>query len=85
MVLAAKPPGDLMPPRQLTAREITADLAARIAAGEHEPGSRLPTYEALIELYGVSRATIQRAMARLEAQGAAEHRPGVGWYVAEQP
>lgn len=82
MVVAARPrPGTTMPPREMTGPEIAADIAERIAAGEHAPGAQLG-YEELMDLYGVSRSTIQRAMIDLRARELVEYRPGRGMFVA---
>lgn len=78
--IAAKLRSDAMP--HMTAREIAADIAERIDKGEYAPGERL-VYEDLIQLYGVSRSTIQRTMSRLEVLGAVEYRPGRGMFVTE--
>jgi len=70
-------------PRRLTAHEIAADLAARIRSGEHPPGSRLPSYTELADLYSVSRSTAQRVMLILSAQGVVRGEPGRGVFVPD--
>lgn len=72
-------PGDTLT-RHLTGREIAADVAERIRAGQYPPDTQL-VYDELMDLYGVSRSTIQRAMGRLEAQGLVEFQPGRGTFV----
>lgn len=64
-------------------RKIEADLSARIS--EMRPGEMIPPEPELERLYGVSRATIRRAVADLERVGAVEKRQGVGTIVREVP
>lgn len=70
-----------MHPRSKTHPEIARDLADRIDAGEYSPGSKLPTYAELCEIYSVHHATIQRAIIVLKAMGYVDGVPGVGVYV----
>ena len=65
--------------------EVSGDLQRRIAAGEIKPGERLPTEKALGEAFGVSRAVVREAIARLKADGLIETRQGSGAYVVETP
>lgn len=65
-------------------------IAARIkeewlAPTEARPGSKLPTERQLQAHYGVSRATISRALSTLTAEGLIRTRQGSGAYVAEEP
>ncbi len=57
-------------------------LRARIAAGEIEPGSLLPSESALCAEYGVARNTVRRALDQLAAEGLIESLPGRGRVVA---
>jgi len=68
--------------RHLTAPEIAEDLAARIRAGEHQPGTQLH-YGELAERYGVRSWTIKRAMVPLRTLGLVEDRQGIGVFVAD--
>ncbi len=52
-----------------------------IAAGEYEPGSRLPTIPELCKMYGVSNTTVKKAMDELEQRGLVSRRRGSGVYV----
>lgn len=61
------------------------DLQGRIARGELKPGDRLPTEKALGEAFGVSRAVVREAVARLKADGLIESRQGSGAFVVEAP
>ena len=58
--------------------EVCVDLQRRIARGEIKPGDRLPTEKALGEAFGVSRAVVREAIARLKADGLIETRQGSG-------
>nr|WP_067294406.1 PLP-dependent aminotransferase family protein [Marinobacterium profundum] len=48
-------------------------------------GERLPSIRALCEQQGLSKATVQHALQRLEAQGVIEARPKAGYFVALLP
>lgn len=71
-------------PRGL-AEQIVRALQARIEAGELAPGARLPTEQALGGRFGVSRAVVREAIARLRADGYVETRQGAGAFVAGEP
>jgi GntR family transcriptional repressor for pyruvate dehydrogenase complex len=60
-------------------------LQRRIARGELKRGDRLPTEKALGEAFGVSRAVVREAIARLKADGLIETRQGSGAFVVEAP
>jgi DNA-binding GntR family transcriptional regulator len=49
--------------------EIAADLRSRIEAGQYPPGSKLPGYAELTEIYGVGRGVLQLALNVLESEG----------------
>lgn len=65
--------------------EVSGDLQRRIARGELKPGDRLPTEKALGDAFGVSRAVVREAIARLKADGLIETRQGSGAFVVEVP
>jgi GntR family transcriptional repressor for pyruvate dehydrogenase complex len=71
-------------PRGL-ADQIVRALQARIESGELAPGARLPTEQALGQRFGVSRAVVREAIARLKADGYVETRQGAGAFVAGEP
>ncbi|SIP94821.1 transcriptional regulator, GntR family [Marinobacterium stanieri] len=48
-------------------------------------GERLPSIRALCKEHGLSKATVQHALQRLEAQGLLEARPKAGYFVSLQP
>jgi DNA-binding FadR family transcriptional regulator len=58
-------------------------LRLAILRGVHPPGSRIPAVRALAAAHGVNAATIQRALARLEATGLVVARPGRGTIVQD--
>lgn len=63
-------------------RDIAADLKTRIAAGEFEPGDKLPPITALMEHYKVPGLnTIRQAQQLLVDDGLVETRQGVGSFV----
>lgn len=71
------------PPR--LSEEVSAELEARIQRGDYAPGAQLPTEKVLAETFGVSRAVVREAIARLKADGMIETRQGSGAFVAETP
>ncbi|MFG3418759.1 GntR family transcriptional regulator [Micromonospora sp. NPDC048063] len=72
-----------MPP--MGYRQIAAALRAAIDAGEHPPGSRLPTEAELAAEYDVSRETVRRALAVLKAAGLVTTATSQGTVVARPP
>lgn len=70
-------------PRRLTQRQIAVDLAERIRNGEYPPGSQLPSYRQLADLYSVSVSTAQRVILILSVQGLVQGEPGRGTFVVD--
>lgn len=65
--------------------KIAEDLKKRIETGEYAPGTKLPSYEELKEIYApVSVSTLQRAIAVLKERGYVVGVQGLGLYVAER-
>jgi GntR family transcriptional regulator len=62
---------------------IASDLRARIAAGDLQPGARIPSETALMQRYGVSRTVAKYAINVLKGEGLVEGRQGSGVYVRE--
>jgi GntR family transcriptional regulator len=72
-------------PDHRTLTSATADvLRDAIQQGRYAPGSQLPPELELIEMLGVSRATLREALRTLEEQGFIVRRRGLGTYVREQ-
>jgi len=64
---------------------ILTQLRARIASGHYGPGERLPTIRQLVDDFGVSYVTAQRAMAQLVEEGFILNNRQNGTFVAERP
>ena len=58
-------------------------ILARIARGELKPRDRVPSENELVESFGVSRMTANRALRELGAEGYVERVAGVGTFVAD--
>ncbi|MGB6054534.1 MAG: PLP-dependent aminotransferase family protein [Burkholderiaceae bacterium] len=59
-------------------------LEARIASGELNPGDRLPSHRELGNLFGVTIATVTKAMAEATRRGIIEARVGSGTFIRER-
>jgi DNA-binding FadR family transcriptional regulator len=57
---------------------IASEILNRIASGEFQPGSRLPTETALAASFGDSRNVVREAIARLRSDGLIDTRQGRG-------
>lgn len=64
------------------ADDVAAALLARIVSGEWAVHARLPAEKALAAGFGVSRAVVREAIARLKAEGYLTTRQGKGAFVA---
>jgi DNA-binding GntR family transcriptional regulator len=62
-------------------RHIAAELRARIASGDLQPGDALPSEAELSSRYGVARGTARHALAELEGSGLVRTIHGKGRYV----
>ncbi|MGW0083980.1 GntR family transcriptional regulator [Streptomyces sp. NPDC003393] len=60
--------------------EVSESLREKIRKGEITEA--LPSQAALVSEYGVSRSTIERALAALKGDGVIESVQGAGWFVA---
>jgi DNA-binding GntR family transcriptional regulator len=58
-------PTDQMPLYQ----KIATDISARIQSGDLRPDRRIPSEKQLMKEYGVAKATVRQAVARLREQG----------------
>jgi GntR family transcriptional regulator len=73
--------GSHLPPFQ----QIAAILRSQIESGELSPHARLPSIAGLMQEYGVARATAQKTLKLLVAEGYAEVEKGWGTFVTEDP
>ena len=69
-----------MPASTLYAK-VEEALATEIAQGEYRPGDQLPTEDALLERFQVSRITVRRAIQNLVRRDLLEIRRGLGTFV----
>lgn len=65
--------------------QILDDLRSEILAGRRAPGERLPSEHELAQMYGTSRPTVRRAIARLKAEGLVVTEQGRGAFVRPKP
>lgn len=63
--------------------QISTVLRSAINSGRYGPGDYLPGENALMEMYGVSRATVRRALDSLEDEGLIDRLPGKGTVVLD--
>jgi GntR family transcriptional regulator len=63
--------------------QLAEAIEARIAAGEWQPGDRLPAERDLATQSGISRMTARQALTWLAERGAIDIRHGVGTFVAQ--
>lgn len=73
-----------IPLTKITAAEaVVESLKTRILDGEFSPGEKLPSEQALLGEYDVSRLTLREALAKLAAWGIIQVRHGKGAFVSE--
>jgi GntR family transcriptional regulator len=65
-------------------QQVAAVIASAIESGELAPGQRLPAQQRLAQMAGVSKSTVQNALAVLHAQGLVTSVPRLGIFVAER-
>jgi GntR family histidine utilization transcriptional repressor len=65
-------------------QQIKDYLLAQIGAGRWKEGDVIPSEQALVKLFGVSRMTVNRAVRELTAAQVLVRRQGAGTYVAPQ-
>jgi len=70
-------------PLRLIYEQVAEHIAARIEAGELEPGRKLPPERELASEYGVAYNTMRSAMQVLRDRGLIVTMQGRGTYVAE--
>jgi len=75
---------DSSPDKAPIFRQIKDYLVGEIAAGRWKEGDLVPSEQALVRLFGVSRMTVNRAVRELTAEQVLVRRQGSGTYVAPQ-
>ncbi len=63
-------------------QQVSERLSTQIVDGVYPPGARLPAEMELADMFGVSRNTLRRAMAKLEEQGLIRIGQGQGTFVS---
>ena len=66
--------------REMPSRRVEADLRRRIEADEWASGQALPSIASLAEHYGVSRATVAKALRRMAGDRLVEVVPQWGTF-----
>ena len=72
------------PARKRLTETVIESVHREIGDGTWRPGEKLPTEQALIERFGVSRTVVREAIAALRADGVLESRHGVGFFVLDR-
>ena len=72
-------------PRTTLSEQVAKLLAARITAGDWQPGEKLPSEAELCKAFNVGRSSLREALTSLTFIGMIRVRAGGGSYVAEQP
>lgn len=65
--------------------QVADAVRATIEAGQYGPGDKLPTHAELVSAYGVSVATVKKALSTLQAAGLIVSRRGEGAFVRTHP
>ena len=65
--------------------KVKTHILSQIRSGAWAPGARVPSENELVESFGISRMTANRALRELFAEGYVERVPGVGTFVKEPP
>lgn len=65
-------------------KQISDDIRAKISSGEYAKGSPIPPERVLMQIYGVERTTVRRAVAVLADDGLIEKRAGLGNFVCDE-
>ncbi len=66
-------------------QRIYRSIQGAIASGEYKVGQRLPSESQLVNTFGASRITVNRALRELQLGGVIDRRAGSGSYVRAQP
>ncbi len=65
--------------------DLASSLRSNILEGIYAPGNRLPNRSELVDEYGVSMATVQKALDELMNDGFVESRSRAGTFVVDHP
>ncbi|CAN5379264.1 histidine utilization repressor [soil metagenome] len=65
--------------------KVKTHIVQKIQAGDWAPGARVPSENELVEHFGISRMTANRALRELTSDGLLSRVPGVGTFVKVQP
>lgn len=63
--------------------EIIQDIENKLATGIYKINDRIPTDEMMMQIYGVSRVTVRKAMDNLASRGYLVRKPKKGTFVAQ--
>jgi GntR family histidine utilization transcriptional repressor len=75
-------PASLSPPLAPYA-QVKQHLKDQLASGRFPPGTLMPSEAELVQQFGVSRMTVNRALRELQAEGLVERVQGVGTFAAQ--
>ncbi|MBO9352789.1 histidine utilization repressor [Bordetella petrii] len=65
-------------------QQVREYISSKIGSREWQPGDRVPSEQELVNLFGISRMTVNRALRELAEQGVVVRIAGVGTFVAEE-
>jgi GntR family transcriptional regulator len=68
----------------MSSDQIIEDLTERIRAGEYPPGTQMPTYRELAQLYDVGFTTVANVYRRMRDRGLLVGVQGRGVYVPDE-
>ena len=71
--------------RELPSEYVYRVIRERIGSGEYQPGQQIPTVGNLAESLGASRATVVKALRRLQEDGYVVSRKRWASFVADNP
>jgi len=80
-ILSARPAGE---PAAALYRQLKSFVEEHIAAGKWQAGDRVPSEQQLVERFGVSRMTVNRALRELAQEGLVVRHAGLGTFVAKR-
>jgi len=78
-------PGDRSGQIVTRSQQIAGELRAGIVSGRWRPGDQLPRRSDLVDTYGASMVTVQKALARLQDEGFVQPRGRLGTVVVDRP